>query len=161
MEKITQTKLIVELIWWIFTGVLVILVVYPMLSTFEEYDFIVSNAIFVIVTVTFTRYIFLLRHTFLASCRIGKAILLFGSIPLIFYLVSQMYYFRDFMDNEGLQSFNAYFVEGVDYETRQTVLVYMAREMIFTGTASVIVSSLMPFRMLISVWRVYNKTGKV
>ncbi|MCH2042686.1 MAG: hypothetical protein MK212_00975 [Saprospiraceae bacterium] len=161
MEKTTRIKITVELIWWIVTAILTLIVIFPMLNTFQQYDFIISNSIFVIVTITFSRYIFLLKHTFLAYFRVGKVLLLFGCIPLIFYLIGEMNHFSYFLDNKGLQSFNEYFVSGIDIDTRQTILNYLEREMIFTGTASVIVSALLPFRMLISVWRVYNKTGKV
>lgn len=161
MEKTTRIKLVVELIWWIITAILTLIVIFPMLNTFKQYDFIFSNSVFVIVTITFTRYLFLLKHTFLAYFRVGKVVLLFSCIPLVFYLIGEMNHFSYFLDNKGLQSFNEYFVDGVSNETRQTILTYLEREMIFSGTASVIVSILIPFRMLISVWRVYNNTGRV
>ena len=62
-----------EIIWWIFTLILAAGILYPILREVDDYPFLVINIIFVIVFVTFTRYIFLLKHTFLAKQQLIKS----------------------------------------------------------------------------------------
>ena len=60
-----------------------------------------------------------------------------------------------------LISFSTYFREGIAFESQQNLLNYMRREYVFFGVGSVIAAVVLPFRMLISFWRVYNKSEKV
>lgn len=161
MDKQLALKIQLEIIWWLVTGVVAFLVVRPMLDKFVDYEFLYANVLFVVVFITYARYIFLLKHTFLARLRIVKLLLIFASIPLIFHLVENISAFQNFLDNEGLVSFQNYFEPGLSYEEQQSLLTYLRQEMIFFGVASVVTAVIMPFRMLISIWRVYNKKETV
>lgn len=161
MDKQFALKIQLEIIWWLVTAVIAFLVVRPMLDKFVDYEFLYSNVLFVVVFITYARYIFLLKFTFLSHVRIVKLLLIFASIPLVFHLVNEISAFQNFLDNEGLVSFNRYFEPGITFEERKSLLTYLRQEMIFFGVASVIAAVIMPFRMLVSIWRVYNKKGTV
>lgn len=161
MEQTTKLKLQVEAMWWIVTLIVAYAVTYPINSYMAEQAFLYENYLFVIIFITYTRYIFLLKHTFLAYLQPLKVILIFASIPLVFYLVELISGFQNFVDNKGLESYNAFFIEGISESKRDEISSYLSREIIFFGVSSIVVAVLMPFRMLISFWRVYNKKERV
>lgn len=157
----TKLKIQLELLAWLLTAIVVYLVIYPVLDGFKKFDFLYINILFVVVFITYTRYTFLLRHTFLAHLQRTKFVIIFASIPLVFYLGQSINLFEDFMGDRGLASFEAYLNPNISYNEQQAALNYMSREMIFFGTAAVISAIILPFRLLISFWRVYNNTNKV
>lgn len=161
MDTAQKLKIQLEVIWWVLTVGIAYLVVMPLLNIFTDFQFLYGNVLFVVIFVTYTRYIFLLKHTFLAYLRPVKIFLIVASIPLIFHLVEQISSFQDFMDSEGLLSFEKYFRPEVTAEEKQYVIQYLKREFLFFGVASVITAALMPFRMVLSIWRVYNQKGTV
>lgn len=154
-------KLQLEILWWVITAIATFLVIYPILDNMVKFQFLYANILFIIVFITYTRHIFLLKYTFLAYWQWVKFALIFLSIPLVFKLVEFIFNFQDFLDTEGLQSFSTYFREGIKFETQQNLLNYMKREYVFFGVGSVIAAIVLPFRMLISFWRVYNKEKTV
>lgn len=160
-KKQQRLKIQLELVWWLVTAILVYMILYPMLNHFINYKFMYANALFIVVFLTYARYIFLLKHTFLASLQPIKFLLVFASIPLAFHLIELLQNFQYFVETEGLRNIEHYFKEGTSVKTRDSVYMYMNREMVFFGVASVIVTIMMPFRMLVSFWRVYNNTGNV
>jgi len=154
-------KIQLEIISWLITGVVTYLVIYPLVSHFAIFQFLGSNIFFVVVFFTYARYLFLLKYTFLADWQWVKFGVIFASLPLGWVLVENLQNFQIFLDDEGLGSFEKHFNAGVDYDQKQTIISYMRREMIFFGTSAIIAVFLLPFRLLISFWRVYNGTGKV
>lgn len=160
-KKQWMLKLQLEIIWWIVTAIITFLLVSPIINNMLDYQFLYSNIIFIIIFITYTRYFFLLKHTFLARAQILKFVLIFASIPLVFKLVEFIFAYQDFLDTEGLNTFDAYFREGLDIKARERLLAYMSREFLFFGVGSVIAAVILPFRLLISFWRVYNKSKKV
>lgn len=160
-KKQFALKLQLEIIWWIVTAIVTFMIVYPILNNMVKYSFLYDNIISILVFITYTRYIFLLKHTFLAQWQAAKFVIIFASIPLVFKLIEWIFNFQSFLQTEGLQSFSEHFKSGINYEAQQTLLTYMRREFLFFGVGSVIVGILFPIRLLISFWRVYNKSGKV
>ncbi len=154
-------KLQMEIIWWILTVIITFMLVYPIINNMVNYQFLYANIIFIVIFITYTRYLFQLKHTFLAYAQVVKFILIFATIPLVFKLVEFIFAYLDFLETEGLNTFDAYFRKGLSVEKRNQLLAYMSREFLFFGVASVIVAVVLPFRLLISFWRVYNKSGKV
>lgn len=142
-----------ELIWWLFTGVLLIGVLYPIISRITNYPFLWINCIYIIVFITLTRYIFLLKHTFLGNRQILKAIIIILSIPLTFYLISELNYFQTYLDEKGIDSF----LQEVSYENRPKIGSFIRNEMILFGVGSIIVAVLFPMRMILSLWRWKNR----
>ncbi|MEZ4931510.1 MAG: hypothetical protein R2788_05200, partial [Saprospiraceae bacterium] len=60
MEKQKKLHIRLELIWWMITLVIIIGLFIPIYTTQKDYPFWMSNTIFVLVFITFSRYIFLL-----------------------------------------------------------------------------------------------------
>jgi hypothetical protein len=161
MPSVNRLKLQVELISWLITAIIVYLVVSPIMHTFSNFEYLYVNILFVGVFVTYTRYIFMLKYTFLGDWQKAKIFFIFLSIPLVFYLIQFVQGFEEFVGDEGLRNFEQYFTSDTTYEEQHAALTYMRREMMFFGTSAVIVAILLPFRLLISFWRVYNNTGRV
>jgi hypothetical protein len=55
-----------ELIWWTFTILAVVAVLLPIRLQTQGYPFYLANAIYVVIFITFSRYAFFLKHTFIA-----------------------------------------------------------------------------------------------
>ncbi len=160
-KKQFALKLQLEIIWWIVTAILTFMIVYPILNNMAKYEYLNINIIFAVVFITYTRHIFLLKHTFLAHWQPIKFVIIFASIPLVFKLIEWIFNFQVFLQSEGLQSFSLHFKSDISPETRDQLVEYMRREFLFFGVASTIAAIVLPIRLLISFWRVYNKSGRV
>ncbi len=142
-----------EIIWWIFTLIFAAGVLYPILAKIDYYPFLVINIIFIIVFVTFTRYIFLLKHTFLAKQQILKTAIVLIGVPVIFMLINQINLFQTFLDENGIEGL----VGDLPFGRRENIAKFIRAEMLFFGVGSVISSIVLPFRLVISVWRTKNR----
>jgi len=153
MDKQNSLALRLELIWWVVTAVIAVAVVLPITSNIYNFPFLLTNIIFVILFITFTRYIFLLKHTFLAKKQILKAIIGVLCIPILFYLVNEINFFQTFLDEEGFDVF----MKHLSLEKKDSMHRYIRSEILLFGVGSIIVTLLLPIRMLISVWRFRNR----
>ncbi len=142
-----------ELIWWVFTGILILGILYPILSKVDSYPFLMTNIVCVIIFVTFTRYIFLLKYTFWAHSTYAKIGLIVACLPLLFYLISEMNAFQTYMGEEGLETF----MPQLDYEGQESLGKYIRNEMILFSTGSIISAVILPLRLLLSIWRGLNR----
>lgn len=144
--------------WWIFTILVIVIILMPIYKiTGNDYPYYVPNAIFIAVFITFTRWIFFLRHTFFAKMRWVKLLLIFLPIPIFFYAMDVLYDFQNLLDATGFELV----LKGVDTDLYIKMLRYIQYQFIFFGSATMIVLILLPIRMLISIWRVYNNKGTV
>ena len=153
MENKSTLFFKLELIWWAFTALIALAILYPILSKIDSYPFWVTNTIFVIVFITFTRYIFLLKYTFLAQRPVFKIVLIGLSLPILFYLINGLNFFQAFIGEEGL----AFFMPELSYQDRESLGIYIRNEMVLFGTGSIITGILFPLRMLMSIWRNHNR----
>jgi len=142
-----------ELIWWLFTAVVVAGVLYPILKSFSNYPYLIINSLFVIIFITFTRHVFLLEHTFLAHRQVLKAAIVLTITPIIFLLISEVTNFQTFLDENRFEPF----MQTIPYEEKLNLLSYIETEMLFFGIGSVIIAIILPFRLIVSVWRNRNK----
>ncbi len=142
-----------EIIWWIFTIILAMGVTYPVISKVENYPFLVINIIFIIVFVTFTRYIFLLKHTFLAKQQLLKTGIVLISVPIIFMLINQINLFQTFLDENGFNGL----VGDLPFGKRENIAKFIRAEMLFFGVGSVISAIVLTIRLVVSVWRLKNR----
>lgn len=145
-------KLQLELIFWLFTIIIGIAVLIPVYNNIPDYPFWVQNIVFIITSITVTRYIFLLKHTFIAKRQLVKVALIFLFIPIIFYLIQGMNYFQTYLDEEGIDAL----VGHLPYESRDNIFKYMRSELLLFGTMAVISSILFPLRLILSIWRTHN-----
>jgi FlaA1/EpsC-like NDP-sugar epimerase len=142
-----------EMIWWVFTIILLVVVLFPVYNNVTNYPFWGSNILFIIAFITLSRYIFLLRHTFLAENQKIKVLLFFLSIPVVFFLISQVHYFQTFLDEKGVESF----LGEMNLIDRNRMTAFIRTEMLFFGIGSVVTAIIFPFRMLGSVWLLKNR----
>jgi hypothetical protein len=153
MHPVQKNKVLVEIIWWIFTAVVIFIILLPIKENVKDFPFYFQNILLIVAFITFSRHIFFLNLSFIARKKwIKVAIILIA--PLFFFIASTaLGDFRNFMDEKGLQSL-------VDHMhvTKQTSMIrYMKHEMIFFGVGSIITGILLPIRMIISLWRMRNK----
>lgn len=146
-------KIQLELLFWVFTVIITAVVLLPILTSVESYPFLFINIVYIVAAVTVTRYLFLLRHTFLARRQQLKVAVFFLFIPFIFYLIQELNHFQVFLDEEGLDAV----VGNLPYEQRNNMMDYIRNQMILFGVASIVASVALPFRLLISVWRLRNR----
>ncbi|HHM21581.1 MAG TPA: hypothetical protein ENJ20_06110 [Bacteroidetes bacterium] len=142
-----------ELIWWAVTLIAVVGVLYPIYKTGAAYPFWITNIIFIVVTFTLTRYIFLLKHTFLGFRQWAKVIVAVLCIPLFMYLLDELNLFRAIADGVELEEL----FDHLSLKGQTKMANYVKSEMLFFGAASVICSVLMPIRMVVSFWRTHNR----
>ena len=152
MRKTTWLKIWIELIWWYITLGITFGVLYPIVSSIGSYPFALINAIFVVVFITFVRYIFLLNQTFLEKLQYIKVAIVLLSVSFVFYLINGFSWFQTYMDEEGLQQF----MMAIPIEDQEQLARYIRAEMIFFGVGSIISAIALPIRMIISIWRQYN-----
>lgn len=149
-----KSKLQLEFVWWITTGVLIVLFLLPIMNYVGYgYEFYMPNILFIIIFVTFTRYIFLLKHTFLANQKLLKLILIFAPIPLFFYSINALYNFQDFIDRGDHINMLSHLLP----DTAMDISRYIKYQFIFFGTGTLFVIFLLPIRMIVSIWRGINK----
>lgn len=154
-ENKSRLKIVFEILWNVMISLICLLVVWPIFQKVNGYPFLWTNIAFVLVFFTFTRYIFFLRYTYLSGSILLKLVLLVVSTFLFFILYYHFTNFRNFMDEQGLQSL----FENLSAEDNFRLTRYIKGETIFFGVASILVSAILPVRLLISVWRQYNKKG--
>lgn len=142
-----------ELLWWLITALITALVVFPIYFNIADYPFYVMNIVFIVTFITISRYLFLLPYTFLARIEWLKITIVFLCIPLIFYLVQALNGFQTFLDEEGVGKL----VGDMPTERQLQWTDYIRSELLLFGVGSVIASVLLPFRLLLSVWRGRNR----
>ncbi len=142
-----------ELLWWIITVLVAGVVLAPMIIEVKDYPFIFINALYIITFITVTRYIFLLHLTFLAHRQRIKVAFVFLFLPFIFFQVEQLSLFQEFLDNEGAIAL----VASLPTTSQVGMASYIQSQMLLFAVGSIISSVLFPIRLLVSVWRNYNK----
>lgn len=148
-----KQKYYLELIWWAITILIVIAVLFPIYSSLPAYRFGWINIIYIITFITVARYIFLLQHTFLAKREYLKVILIFLCIPAIFLLSQELNLFQTYIDEEGVNAL----VGNLAYDERDSMIEYIRNQMFFFGMGSIISCVLLPFRLILSIWRGRNR----
>lgn len=146
-----------EVSWWLFTASIAFLVVLPILLNVQGYPFLWSNIAFVVVFITLTRYVFLLKYTWMARREVFKVILFFLCLPLLFFAIQEINLFQTYLDENGVEALVG---QQFPYTKRAALGKYVHSEMLLFGIGTVIAGVVFPFRLLISVWRGRNN-GKI
>jgi len=142
-----------ELLMWLVTILIAAGVLYPIWQKAPNYPFWTPNIAFILIFITTTRYIFLLKHTWLAYLQPVKLFLIVLSIPLIFYLINEINFFQTYLDEYGVEEFLGHLNLSQQAELSQ----YIRNEMLLFGTGSLIAAFLLPIRMIMSIWRTRNR----
>jgi len=138
MEAKQKLTIQFELLFWLFTLILIAAFSYPIYKTGASFPFYAMLALFIAAFITLTRYIFLMKFTFLAYNM---------------WVNNQLNTFQTFIDEEGLDQYFRFMplVERIDLQK------YIRAVMIFFGTGSIIAAIVFPFRLMISIWRNFNR----
>jgi cation transport ATPase len=149
----SKNKVLLEIVWWLITAVVVSVIMYPIWSDFMSFKFNLTNTVLVTCFVTFTRYAFLLKHTFLAHWEKGKIIFILCAIAFIGVLSIQVQDFNVWYDNGNPDVL----LKVVKENKREGLLEYIKTEFIFFAVASSISVLFLAGRLLHSIWRVKNR----
>ena len=147
--------LAIEGISLLMTAVVVVVVMYPIWTQFPEFRFQWTNVLYIVAFLTFTRYTFLLRYTFLAKAQNVKIGFILLTLIIILGLVTQIQDFNvwiDAGDPERLMPL-------VPQSKRDGLLNYIKSEFLFFAVGAVVASAFLAGRLLMSVWRTRNKEG--
>jgi len=143
-----------EILWWLITAILIMGVLYPIYSKVgSNYPFYFANILFIVVFITFTRLIFLLKFSFLADWEKIKIALITITPILLFFLVNELNYFQTFLDEKGVENF----LTQMSIPEQETMRRYITAEMLLFGVGSLIAAVVLPIRLLMSIWRVRNR----
>ncbi len=153
MTKQLTNKLTFELGWWLVTAIICLLVYLRVTTGFVSYPFLVANMAFIVIFITVTRHIFLLRHTFLANSRNLMIAFIFVSIPLFLYSLTMYREFKMFWDDGSLIPF----LKPGEYDTQMAFANFFRQEMFFFAIGSMIATFIFPFRLVKAVWSKYNR----
>ena len=153
MEDKSKLQIQYEVIWWLITVVVVVAVMLPIWLNVPDYPFITTNIVFIVVFLTFTRWIFLLKYTWFGWNRNVKLLILFTALPVIVLLSDHLNQFQIYLDDFSIQSFIGHL------SNRKQIFIseYIRLEMLFFGSASVIATIVLAFRMMVSIWKVINR----
>lgn len=142
-----------ELVWWAATALLAFAVLYPIHQAIYVWPFEYLNIAFIVVLVTFSRYIFLLPHTFLAHHQILKIALLLLMFPVTFSLISGLNGFMTYIEEHAWEALTGHLPES----SRLSMESYIHNEMLFFGAGSIIVAPLLAVRLMRSIWTTRNR----
>lgn len=153
MDMKIPLALRLEFFWLLLVVSVFGLVAAPIYLKLPAFPFFSMNLLFVAVFIIAIRFIFHLQYTFLAKRQVLKIAFFFLSIPAVFYLVSCVFFFKTYLDEEGIQAL----VGSLPYGEQSSMAGYIQAEMLLFGVGSVIAMVVFAFRMLVSVWRFHNR----
>jgi hypothetical protein len=143
-----------ELLWLMISCVIIIIVLLPIYTLIgASYPFYFENATIIFLAITFSRYIFLIKHHWISYSNWIKGAFIFIPIPIFIFLMDSLYDFQALYDEYGIASI----MEELPFKTQKTMGLYIRTQMIFFWAAAFISNAMMPFRMLISIWKRVNK----
>lgn len=130
-------------------------VLWPVYSSQTDYLFYFENILLIVLSVLFVRYIFFLNFTWIRNTIIPKLILLFAGI------VSAVYSFIVLNDFMGFYSDNGIYhsLDSMELSRQYFLGNYIYSQFVFFASFTIVTGLILPVRMLVSVWRVYN-TGR-
>ena len=144
-----------ELLWWAFTFVLAGLIVLPIYTKVPQFPFVLPNFIYVIVAITFTRYLFFLNISWLRDRIILQGLISLAVIPLIFWMAQYFNYFIIYFDENGPDILVKHLSKGLG----KIIDTYMHAEYRFFGVWAIVAAGVMPFRLLYNAWVRYRSVG--
>jgi hypothetical protein len=156
MEKQKLLKTQLEVVWWLATAALVVLVLLPIWLNFDRYPFWWQNAALIVAFITFSRYLFLLRHSPFAHLFWWKITGVFLLIPIAFSLVDMTTTIFVYVNDHGL----APLMPQLSLSQQAQMDRYVQAEVGFFGVGGTIAGLLLILRLIRSIWLVRNR-GRV
>ncbi len=152
-SRLFMSKFLHEVLWWLFTILVILIVLFPIWDNDIDFPFYFQNALLIAIFITFSRYIFFLPLTFIARKKWIKVAIILSAVIFFFVMSTALSDFRNYVDERGLQTLVNHL-----HVTKQTrIIEYIKNEMIFFGVGGIITGIILPFRMIISLWRMRNK----
>ncbi|MCB0661198.1 MAG: hypothetical protein KDC24_00550 [Saprospiraceae bacterium] len=145
--------LTIEMVWWLITAIITIAFLIPIWQNISNYPFWTENVIFIVVFITYARLIFLTRYSFLAHNIRLKFIFIAITVPVVFLLINELNQFQTFLDENGPSSI----VGKRPLQEELSMISYIHKQIMFFATASIISAVIMPFTMVVSIWKNHNK----
>lgn len=147
-----------EFLSWGAVALICVLILYPIyFKVGDKFEFYLSNTISIILFLTFTRLIFLLKYTPFARMKWLKLCCIFLAIPMFLYQIDGLYDFQRFLDERGTVSL---FLNSFDM-SNYNFGKYIKFEYLFFCIGSLLTIALLPIRMIISFWRTTNTADRV
>ncbi len=153
MDNRQKLTLWLEIIWWIVTGLVIFAVLYPIHRAGINWPFEAVNIGFVIALITFSRYIFLLPYTFIATRQEVKIALLLLMFPITFALAGAVNSFMTYVGEVTWDGITGHLLP----EPKQAMESYLWSEMLFFGVGAALAAPAFAIRLFISVWRTRNR----
>ena len=147
-----RNKIVLEILWWIFTALICLLLFLPFYIYEIDFPYFNYNIFFVIASITITRWIFQLKHSFIAHQLILKFILMFASVVILL----QAYKGVNLLNLHNAEYGYYFLFEHLELNVRYRLADYVNWQFFFFGIATIAASIVLPFRLLVSIFRVYN-----
>ena len=145
----TKNKLLFEIIWWCITAVIVAVVMLPVWKIFPAFPYQQTNIMYIITFVTFTRYAFFLKYTFLADASYIKIGFILVTMSLILWLIFSMQDFQIWREQGDMDKM----LPGVSFEKRESILSYLKSEFVFFAIGSIVAAIFLAGRLFFSFRR--------
>lgn len=152
----TLVKLRSEGIWWFFSILLSIIILFPIYYFKIPYDFYLSNLLFIIGFFIGLRWLFFWHLTPYARIQILKIALIFLMIPIFFYGIYAFSDFKNFLDEVGIQEI----LNDIPEREQISMAIYIRSQMVFFSISCLIGILLIPFKLIWNIWKQHNR-GKV
>lgn len=153
MDKRQSLTLLLEIVWWVATAIITWAILYPIHKAMYVWPFEWWNVTFVVVLITLARYIFLLKHTFLAKQQVLKIALLLLMFPLTFTLVNGLNAFMVFIEEKTWDPLTGHLPPA----DKKAIEDYIWTQMLFFGAGSIIAAPVFAGRLMLSIWRTHNR----
>lgn len=153
MDKRTTLTLWLEIVWWMITGLIVVAILYPIGKAIYVWPFQRWNIIFIVVLLTLGRYVFLLKHTFLAKKQVLKVALILVMFPLTFALIQGLHGFLNYIEENTWDTLTGH----LPASNKKAIENYIWTEMLFFGAGSIVAAPVFAVRLFISIWRTHNR----
>lgn len=153
MYQKKSLTILLEIIWWVATATAVFALIYPIRRALPVWPFQTWNIAFIVILLTFTRYIFLLQHTFLAKRQVLKVALILLLLPITFVLVSGLHGFMNYIEEQSWEPLTGHLPPG----QKRAMESYTWGTMIFFGVGSIVATPILAGRLFLSIWRTRNR----
>jgi hypothetical protein len=154
MRDMTKFAMILRfnLLWLFVTALVLAGFSLPILMVDFEFEMWIEHIVFIVTFMVAFRYIFFLRHSWIAHLQYVKISIFFLCLWGTFLLIDAFFDFRTYIDEDGLQSA---LIE-LPHVDQDSLSRFITQEMLFFGIGSIISTIMLGLRMIHSVWRWHN-----
>jgi len=139
------------------TALICLLIYWRLDDGLVENPYLFRNMAAIVIFVTATRWIFLYRLTPYAHSYVVMGLLAVLALPLFFYVLGNYRSFKMFWDAGEVIPL----VAGDGYDDRIGMASFFRREMIFFSVGSLVALVILPFKLVSTAWKTYNRSDSV